>query len=46
MNESVAPQEAAVTYYIEEEVSQRGKRKLISSSGYTYTVKVYLFDTS
>lgn len=40
---TVIPADFVVTYTVEEEVSQRGKKKLLSSDGYSYTVKVIAF---
>lgn len=40
---TIIPEDSVVTYTIEEEVSQRGRKKLLTSDGYSYTVKVIAF---
>lgn len=39
---TVIPADFVVTYTVEEEVRQRGRKKLLNSDGYSYTVKVII----
>ena len=38
-NLEVIPDHAPITYHLEEEASLRGKKKLITSDGFSFTVK-------